>query len=71
MKKSVEIRDKKRSYVYKPLQKCEIGESVNFYAVVLEATYPHQSRKSKKYLATFKVADATSRMDNKGVVDFI
>ena len=40
-------------------------------AVVLDATYPHQSFKSKKYLTTFKVADATSRMDNKGVCDYI
>lgn len=71
MKKSIEVKDKKRSYVYKPLAKCEVGENVNFYAVVLDATFPHQSRKSKKYLATFKVADMTSRMDNKGVADFI
>lgn len=55
--KAIEIRDKKRSYTYKPLVKCEIGENVNFYAVVLDATYPHQSFKSKKYLTTFKVAD--------------
>ena len=48
-----------------------MGENVNFYAVVLDATYPHQSFKSKKYLTTLKVADMTSRMDNKGVADFI
>ena len=71
MKKTIEEKDKKRSYHYKSLAKCEIGENVNFYAVVLDATFPHQSFKSKKYLATFKVADMTSRMDNKGVADFI
>lgn len=49
-----------------------MGDSVNFYAVVLDATYPHQSHKSKKYLATLKVADMTSRMDGKlGTADFI
>ena len=48
-----------------------MGENVNFYAVVLDATFPHQSYKSKKYLTTLKVADATSRMDKQGVVDFI
>ena len=71
VRRSIEIKDKKRSYIYRPLDRCEIGEIVNFYAVVLDATFPHQSHKSKKYLATFKVADMTSRMDKKGVADFI
>lgn len=68
---SRENRDKKRSYVYKSLEKCEIGENVNFYGVVLDATFPHQSFKSKKYLATFKVVDATKRVDSSGVIDFV
>ena len=68
---AIEKKDHKRSYTYKSLAKCEIGENVNFYAVVLDATFPHQSFKSKKYLTTFKIADATSRMDNKGVCDYI
>ena len=38
---------------------------------MLDATFPHQSYKSKKYLATFKIADATSRVDGQGVVDFM
>ena len=71
VKKSIEVRDKKRSYTYKPLGKCDVGDSVNFYAVILDATFPHQSWKSKKFLVTLKVADPTSRVDNKGVADFI
>lgn len=71
MRKSIEVKDTKRSYKYHSLDKCEVGENVNFYAVVLDATFPHQSYKSKKYLTTLKVADATSRMDKQGVVDFI
>ena len=39
--------------------------------MVLDATFPHQSFKSKKFLTTFKVADSTNRMDSLGVVDFI
>ena len=68
---SVERKDKKRSYVYKTLDKCEIGENVNFYAVVIDASFPHQSFKSKKYLTTFKIVDMTNRVDSKGVVDYI
>lgn len=70
-KPSVETKDKKRSYAYKTLHECEIGDNVNFYGVVLDATFPHQSFKSKKYLATFKVVDATNRMDSQGILDYI
>ena len=41
MRRSIEVKDKKRSYVYKQLSKCDIGENVNFYAIVLDATFPH------------------------------
>lgn len=40
-KANIEVKDKKRSYAYKKLVKCEIGEIVNFYGVVLDATFPH------------------------------
>ena len=70
-KPSIEARDKKRSYVYKSLDKCEIGDNVNFYGVVLDATFPHQSFKSKKYLTTFKVVDSSCRIDSQGVMDYI
>ena len=68
--RKVEIKDKKRSYTYKTLKDCEVGDMANFYAVVLDATYPHQSFKSKKFLVTFKVADHSCRMGNDGVADF-
>ena len=70
-KPSIEARDKKRSYVYKSLDKCEIGDNVNFYGVVLDATFAHQSFKSKKYLTTFKVVDSSCRIDSQGVMDYI
>lgn len=66
----VEIKDKKRSYTYKTLKECEIGDQVNFYAVVIDATFPHKSFKSSRYLVTLKIADLTSRMSNEGIVDF-
>ena len=62
--------EKKRSYTYKTLKECETNEVVNFYAVVLDATFPHKSFKSEKYLVTLKIADLTSRFNNEGVVDF-
>ena len=69
-KKRVEIKDKKRSYTYKNLKECEIGELVHFYAIVLDATFPHKSFKSNRYLVTLKIADLTSRFNNEGIVDF-
>ena len=43
---------------------------MNFYAIVLDATFPHKSFKSKRYLVTLKIADLTSKFNNEGIVDF-
>jgi hypothetical protein len=64
-------KDKKRVYAYKQIKDCNVGDQVNFYAVVVDATSPHQSFKSKKQLCTLKLADPSSRVDKDGVVEFI
>lgn len=61
MRKAVERRDTKRSYTYKTLKDCQIGDNANLYAVVMDATFPHKSFKSNKYLASLKLADPSCR----------
>ena len=43
---------------------------MNFYAIVLDATFPHRSFKSQRFLVTLKIADLSSRFNNEGIVDF-
>ena len=69
--KHTQQKDKKRSYIYKTLKECQVGDQCNFYAVVLDASFPHKSAKSDRYLCTLKVADLSSRFNNEGVVDFV
>jgi hypothetical protein len=38
--------------------------------VIVDATFPHKSFKSDKYLCTYKIADPTLKMTN-GVVDTV
>ena len=67
-----QVRAKARSYTYTTLDQCEVGSApVNFYGVVLDATFPHKSYKTNKYLCTLKVADTTSQFNKDGTVDFI
>lgn len=71
-KEAVE-RAKKRDYSYTDLNKLKIGlQPVNVYGVVLDATFPHKSFKSERYICTFKIADPSSKINPvDGVVDFI
>ena len=41
----------------------------NFYAVVIEATFPHKSPVSGRYFCTLRVADASSTFTAEGLVD--
>lgn len=69
--KASQIKAKKREYTYTTLDKLELAtENVNFYAVVLEATFPHTSGNKKAYVCSLKVADHTSKFDSQGVVQY-
>ena len=41
---------------------------MNVYGVVLDATFPHKSFKSEKYICSFKIADMSSPVDKNGIV---
>lgn len=68
-----EERAKKRDYTYTQLKELKIGsQPVNIYGVVLDATFPHKSFKSDRYVCTFKIADPSCRVNPvDGVADFI
>ena len=71
LKQTEKSSDRRRKYIYKQLRDCSIGDQCNFYAVVLDATFPHKSNKSDRFICTVKVADLSSRFNNKGIVDFV
>jgi hypothetical protein len=77
MKKTTEkqianIIAKKKNYKYTNLESLEVGtEMVNFFAVILEATFPHKSKKSEKFVVSLKLADLSSKFDKDGVVSYV
>lgn len=65
------VKAKKRDYTYTEFSKLKVShEPVNIYGVVLDATFPHKSFNSNKYLCAFKVADLTSKTTD-GTVEYI
>jgi len=62
--------NKKRDYKYTPLQECEVGSGdiYHFYAVILDAIFPHKSFKSDRYVCSMKIADASLPLDENGVI---
>jgi hypothetical protein len=52
------------------LNKCQVGsDQVNVYGVVLDATFPHKSFKSSRYICTIKIADQSSPIDKNGICE--
>lgn len=41
----------------------------HFYAVVLDASFPHKSFKSDKFMCSMKIADPDQRLNKEGVVE--
>ena len=53
---------KKREYEYTDLNKLKIGsQPVNIYGVVLDASFPHKSFRSDKFICALKIIDLTSK----------
>jgi hypothetical protein len=67
----VEEIKKKRDYDYTTLQDAVVGQIVNFYGVVLDASRPHRSYKSDKFLCSLKMADLSSTIDHSGIAETI
>jgi hypothetical protein len=55
-------------YNYSDLGSCQPGaDKVHFYAVILDAQFPHKSFKSDKYVCSMKIADASCSISNRDV----
>lgn len=53
------------------MSKLKIGmEPFNVYGVILDATFPHKSFKSEKYICTLKIADPTCKLSG-GIIDHV
>lgn len=64
-------KDKKRGeYKYTSLKDCKVGgdEQWNFYAVVLDASFPHKSFKSDRFICQMRIADPSCPLDSEGIV---
>ena len=61
-----------KGYTYNTLKECTIGSSkLHFYAVILDAQFPHKSFKSEKYVLSLKIADQSCNIDRvDGTIDF-
>ena len=59
-----------KHYEYTKLADCsETSDSTyNFYAVIVDATFPHKSFKSDKFICNLKVIDSSLPVDKDGVV---
>jgi hypothetical protein len=61
-----------KNYKYNNLESLEVGtEIINVFAVILEATLPHKSKKSEKFVVSPKLADLSSKSDKDGVVPYV
>ena len=59
---------KKREYEYTDLNKLKIGsQPVNIYGVVLDASFPHKSFRSDKFICALKIIDLTSKSTDGAV----
>ncbi|TNV79559.1 hypothetical protein FGO68_gene16809 [Halteria grandinella] len=63
-------KTKRASYEYTPLKDCVVGtdQTWNFYAVVLDATFPHKSFRSDRFVCQMRIADPNSKFDSDGIV---
>jgi hypothetical protein len=66
-----EEKAKKREYNYTEMNKLKVGsEPINIYGVVLDATFPHKSFKSNKYICSLKLGDPSCKVVD-GIVEFV
>lgn len=64
--------ERRGEYHYTTLKDCKTGtdDQYHFYAVVLDAAYPHKSFKSDKFICTMKIADPSCPIDKDGHVEY-
>ena len=62
-KASSNVQKNEKLYEYQDLDSCKQGtDKVHFYAVILDAQFPHKSFKSDKYVCSMKIADASCKI---------
>jgi Telomeric single stranded DNA binding POT1/CDC13 len=69
---AIKAAEKRGEYKYTKLKDCNQDGEVDlfhFYAVVLDASFPHKSFKSDRYIVTLKIADPDQSIDKEGVVE--
>ena len=60
-----------KHYQYTQLAECDIGsnQSYNFYAVILDCSFPHKSYKSDRFVCSMKITDPSMKVNQEGVVE--
>jgi hypothetical protein len=66
-----DLKANQKDYSYSELNKLKVGsDQINIYGVVLDATFPHKSFQSNKYICSYKIADLSSPIDKDGIVAY-
>lgn len=70
--KKLKQAEKRGEYKYSALKDCKVGEDelYHFYAVIVDAQFPHKSYKTDRFICTSRVVDATQPVDHDGVVEY-
>lgn len=56
-----------QSYQYTTLNDAKVNEdTVHFYGVILDASFPHKSYNSDRYVCSIKIADPSCEIDGNG-----
>ncbi len=63
--------NKRGEYKYTSLKDCTLGEDdlYHFYAVILDAQFPHKSYKTDRFVCTLRIADPTTAFTEDGVLE--
>ena len=69
--KAVKQAEKRGEYKYSSLKDCMVGEEdyYHFYAVVVDAQFPHKSFRTDRFVCTLRIIDPEQAMTD-GVVEF-
>jgi hypothetical protein len=68
----IKAAEKRGEYKYTKLKDCnQDGEKdlFHFYAVVLDASFPHKSYKSDRFICSLKITDPDQPINKDGVVE--
>lgn len=60
-----------KQYAYTSLSDCDVGSSntYNFYGVIVDASFPHKSYKSDRFVCSLKLTDPSMIINKEGIVE--